>query len=59
MVLCEFKRIGTTSQIDIKEEQIAFQQKWKKFYNCDGFITNNPLYFVYKIQDILANFAKN
>lgn len=56
MVLCEFKRIGTPSQIDIKEEQIAFQERWKQFYNCDGFITNNPLYFEWKIYDILKNF---
>ena len=55
MVLCEFKRIGTPSQIDIKEEQIAFQVRWQKFYNCDGFITNNPLYFEWKIYDILKN----
>lgn len=56
MVLCEFKRIGTPSQIDIKEEQVAFQERWKQFYNCDGFITNNPLYFEWKIYDILKNF---
>lgn len=56
MVLCEFKRIGTPSQIDIKNEQITFQERWKQFYNCDGFITNNPLYFEWKIYDILKNF---
>ena len=56
MVLCEFKRIGTPSQIDIKDEQVAFQERWKAFYNCEGFITNNPLYFEWKIYDILKNF---
>lgn len=56
MVLCEFKRIGTPSQIDIKDEQVAFQERWKQFYNCEGFITNNPLYFEWKIYDILKNF---
>jgi len=56
MVLCEFKRIGTPSQIDIKEEQIVFQRQWKQFYNCEGFITNNPLYFEWKIYDILKKY---
>jgi len=56
MVLCEFKRIGTPSQIDIKEEQLAFQQKWKQFYKCAGFITNNPLYFEWKVWEILKTF---
>lgn len=56
MVLCEFKRIGTPSQIDIKDEQVAFQERWKAFYNCEGFITNNPLYFEWKIYNILKNF---
>lgn len=53
IVLCEFKRIGTPSQIDIKEEQIAFQEKWKKFYNCDGFFTNNPLYFEWFVNEVI------
>ena len=35
MILCEFKRIGTPSQIDIKEEQVAFQERWRQFYNCE------------------------
>jgi hypothetical protein len=56
MVLCEFKRIGTPSQIDIKQEQIDFQERWKQFYNCDGFVTNNPLYFEWRIQEILEKY---
>lgn len=57
MVLCEFKRIGTPSQIDIKKEQVAFQERWKQFYNCEGFITNNPLYFEWKVWEILKQFT--
>lgn len=57
MVLCEFKRIGTPSQIHIKKEQIDFQERWKKYYGWDGFITNNPLYFEWRVNKILESFA--
>lgn len=57
MVLCEFKRIGTKAQIDIKPEQLEFQARWKQFYNCDGFVTNNPLYFEWRVNEILKSFG--
>lgn len=54
MCLCEFKRIGTRSQIKITPEQEAFQGRWRDVYKCDGFITNNPLYFEWRVLNILS-----
>jgi hypothetical protein len=55
VIFCEFKRIGAPSQIDIKQEQVDFQERMKKDFNCYCIITNNPLYFNSYIEKILMN----
>ena len=56
IILCEFKRIGTPSQIDIKTEQVEFQKRWEMFYGCKCIFTNNPLYFEWFVCEILKTF---
>lgn len=40
----EFKRIGTPSQIDVREDQIKYMN-WLNNNNYKAYITNNPIYF--------------
>lgn len=44
IVFVEFKRIGTPSQIDIKQDQLDYQ-KWLTDNGFKAYITNNPLFF--------------
>lgn len=44
IVFVEFKRIGSESQIDIKQDQLDYQE-WLKSMGFKSYITNNPVYF--------------
>lgn len=44
VILVEFKRIGTPSQIDISEEQ-QYYYDWFNSIGFKAYITNNPVFF--------------
>jgi len=50
----EFKRIGSESQIDIKEEQVDYRN-WLESMGFKSYITNNPIFFN---KVILSEFSK-
>ena len=68
IINCEFKRIGTPSQIDTFDDskkqihlnkQKDFQLKWQQQYNCKGIITNNKLYFRKIVLETINDLQQN
>lgn len=44
IIFVEFKRIGTPSQIEVRQDQLDYQE-WLKSAGFKSYITNNPIYF--------------
>jgi len=58
VILTEFKRIGSLSQIDISPEQ-EYYHNWLNLIGFKAYITNNPIFFKNVICKEVTNFLEN